>query len=48
VAIIDLCCSFVTFDESLDMFHFAHPSVREFLEDLPEYSAPLSNALAAE
>ena len=46
--LLDLCCNFVTLDENLDMFRFAHPSVKEFLEGLVDYSSEASNALAAE
>ncbi|CAI6080012.1 unnamed protein product [Clonostachys chloroleuca] len=30
--LLDLCCNLVIFDEALDVFRFAHLSVREFLE----------------
>ena len=46
--LLDLCSNFVAYDAGLDKFNFAHPSVREFLEDLPDYSKISSNATAAE
>lgn len=46
--ILDLCHNFVVFDDGLDMFRFAHLSVREFLEKRPEYSQASSHLLAAE
>lgn len=46
--VLRLACNFVDYDEGLDVFRFAHLSVREFLEELPEYSTTSSNALAAE
>jgi len=40
-----ICCNLVVFDESINVFRFAHLSVREFLETLPEFAAqkPHSN-----
>ena len=46
--IIDLCHNFVVFDNSLDVFRFAHLSVREFLEKKAEYSANSCHVFAAE
>ena len=46
--ILELCRYFVIFDAQLDTFHFAHLSVREFLEKRQEYDSTASNALAAE
>lgn len=46
--LLDLCCNFIILDEGLDTFRFAHPSVKEFLEDLADYTTESSNALAAE
>ncbi|RYP43836.1 hypothetical protein DL768_009643 [Monosporascus sp. mg162] len=48
-ALILKCCNnFVVFDAQLDMFRFAHLSVREFLEKRQEYTRTATNALAAE
>lgn len=44
--LLDLCCNLVVLDLTLDIFGFAHHSVREFLEELPAYSAPSFNTLA--
>lgn len=46
--ILDLCQNLVVFDDSLDVFRFAHLSVREFLEQQPEYDQVSCHALAAE
>ena len=46
--LLDLCCNFIILDEGLDTFRFAHPSVKDFLEDLADYTPESSNALAAE
>lgn len=46
--ILDLCHNFILYDEGLDMFRFAHLSVREFLEKRPEFSQIPCNLLAAE
>ena len=46
--VLQLCCNFVTYDATLNIFRFAHLSVREFLEQQPEYSASATNSLAAE
>ena len=46
--VLDLCHNFVVFDDSLDVFRFAHLSVREFLEKQHEYMAPSCHLLAAE
>ena len=35
--ILDICSSFLTLDEELDTFRFAHMSVREYLESRPDY-----------
>lgn len=37
----------VVFDTTLDTFRFAHLSVREFLENQPEYTTSTTNAVAA-
>ncbi|KAG4442329.1 hypothetical protein IFR05_002180 [Cadophora sp. M221] len=36
--LLDICCNLVIFDETAKVFHFAHLSVREFLESLPVFS----------
>ncbi len=46
--LLDLCNNFVVYDESLDVFRFAHLSVREFLEKKPEFATISCNSLAAE
>ena len=46
--ILQLCCDFVVYDNELDVFRFAHLSVREFLEDRPDYTTTIINARAAE
>lgn len=46
--VLDLCHNFVVFDDSLDVFRFAHLSVREFLEKQHEYMAQSCHLLAAE
>ena len=46
--ILEMCSNMVVFDSTLDMFRFAHLSVREFLEKRPEYTREATNALAAE
>ena len=46
--ILKLCNNFVVFDDQLDMFRFAHLSVREFLEKRPEYESTSIHAFAGE
>ncbi|KAF2235084.1 hypothetical protein EV356DRAFT_135445 [Viridothelium virens] len=46
--VLKTCNNFVIFDSQLDTFRFAHLSVREFLEQRPDYSPSHTNALAAE
>ena len=46
--VLDLCHGFVVFDDSLDVFRFAHLSVREFLEKQDEYTAISCHLMAAE
>lgn len=46
--VLDLCHNFVVFDDGLDVFRFAHLSVREFLEKRIEYVAISCHLLAAE
>ncbi|KAH6665987.1 hypothetical protein B0J14DRAFT_678599 [Halenospora varia] len=45
--ILEMCSNMVVFDPTLDTFRFAHLSVREFLENRPEYTRETTNALAA-
>lgn len=45
---LKICNNFIVFDPQLDTFRFAHLSVREYLEQKPEYSSPKTNALAGE
>lgn len=46
--LLEMCCNFVVHDEALDVFRFAHFSVREYLETRKEYSSAASHTLAAE
>lgn len=46
--VLDLCHNFVEFDDGLDVFRFAHLSVREFLEKRAEYVTKSCHLLAAE
>lgn len=46
--VLDLCHNFVLYDEGLDIFRFAHLSVREFLETRSEFSEVSCDSLAAE
>ena len=46
--LLELCNNFVVYDESLDVFRFAHLSVREFLEKRPEFAEVSCYILAAE
>ena len=46
--LLDLRCNFIILDEGLDTFRFAHPSVKDFLKGLADYTSESSNALAAE
>lgn len=46
--VLDLCHNFVVFDDNLDVFRFAHLSVREFLEKQAEYMANSCHLFAAE
>ncbi|KAL6411384.1 hypothetical protein AUP68_05091 [Ilyonectria robusta] len=46
--ILGVCCDLVLFDTTLDIFRFAHLSVREFLEKKSQYSSTKTNALVAE
>ena len=46
--LLDLCCNFLVLDAELDVFRFAHLSVREYLETRTEYTSESSHALAAQ
>lgn len=46
--LLDLCCNFLVLDTELDVFRFAHLSVREYLETRTEYTSESSHALAAQ
>lgn len=46
--LVDLCSSFVVLDTELDIFRFAHLSVREFLETKSDYEPDKNHALVAE
>ena len=46
--IVEYCNNFIVHDSQLDTFRFAHLSVREFLEERPEFSKPSSNSMIAE
>lgn len=47
-SVLDLCHNLVIYDEGLNIFRFAHLSVREFLERKSEFSENSCNALTAE
>ncbi|KAH0537657.1 hypothetical protein FGG08_005570 [Glutinoglossum americanum] len=46
--VLQLSCNFVVHDQDLDVFRFAHPSAREYLEGKDGYSTTLNHATAAE
>lgn len=46
--ILDICCNLVVLDEELDIFRFAHLSVREYLETRSDYAPNEGHALAVE
>lgn len=46
--ILDLCSSFIVIDDELDVFRFAHLSVREFLEGRDGFEPERNDALAAQ
>ena len=46
--VLDLCANFVVLDTELDVFRFAHLSVREFLEKKEGFDAASNHAIAAE
>jgi hypothetical protein len=45
--ILDICCNLIVLDRTLNVFRFAHLSVREFLEKLPEFAPPSSHSMVA-
>lgn len=47
-AVLDLCANFVVLDTELDVFRFAHLSVREFLEKKEGFDTASNHAVAAE
>ena len=46
--LLDLCANFVIIDTELDVFRFAHLSVREFFEKKEGFDAASNHAIAAE
>jgi len=46
--LLDLYCNFVVLDTEIDVFRFAHLSVREYLEIKAGYDSESSHALAAQ
>jgi ankyrin repeat protein len=46
--ILSICCNLVVHDSEQDTFRFAHLSVREYLESLPEYSTLSVHTFALE
>lgn len=46
--LLDFGCNFLVLDTELDVFRFAHLSVREYLDTRVEYSPESSHALAAQ
>lgn len=46
--VLDLCANLVVLDNGLDVFRFAHLSVREFLETKGKFDAASNHAIAAE
>jgi ankyrin repeat protein len=46
--LLNMCCNLVVLDAELDVFRFAHLSVREFLEGMDDYSISEIHALATE
>ena len=46
--LLDLCFNFIDIDYQLDVFRFAHLSVREYLEARNDYDQTSNHALAAE
>ncbi|EUC43671.1 hypothetical protein COCMIDRAFT_38402 [Bipolaris oryzae ATCC 44560] len=46
--ILEYCNNFIVHDSQLDTFRFAHLSVREFLEESPQFSKPSCNNMITE
>ena len=46
--LLDLCFNFIDIDYQLDVFRFAHLSVREYLEARDDYERTINHALAAQ
>lgn len=46
--VLGLCGNLVVLDDSLDLFRFAHASVREYLESQPRFSLENTNSQAAQ
>jgi ankyrin repeat protein len=46
--LLDMCCNLVVLDLEMDVFRFAHLSVREYLESREEYTLSDAHALALE
>jgi hypothetical protein len=46
--LIDVCCNLIVVDTELNIFRFAHLSVREYLEHREEYALYRTHAVAAE
>ncbi len=42
--LLDICCNLIVLDETSKIIRFAHLSVREFLEDMPEYTSSKVNS----
>ncbi|KAH0557050.1 hypothetical protein GP486_005162, partial [Trichoglossum hirsutum] len=48
IQMLNMCCNLVVLDTELDIFRFAHLSVREYLEGRKDYKSDLTHAIAAE
>jgi hypothetical protein len=46
--VLSLCCNFVKLDDEIGVFQFVHLSVREYLENRPEFEAARSHATIAQ
>ena len=46
--VLRICCNFIKYDTELDVFRFFHLSVREYLEERPDYAEPLAHAVIGE
>lgn len=46
-AILDICCNLVVLDKTLNVFRFAHLSVRDFFENMPDFSPQKSHSVVA-